>query len=66
MRNTKLDKLLAKHAATIAATGRDLAMNFDIPARDIIGMACAEMWISRRQWDALASYRIEMEQQSPQ
>lgn len=62
MQNTKLKALLTKHAAIIAATGRELAMNFDIPARDIIGMACADMGISREQWDALQSYRIAKEQ----
>ncbi len=40
--NHKFELLLRKHAATLAQTGRELAMNFDIPARDIIGMACAE------------------------
>ena len=60
-KNAKFDKLLLKHAVILSETGRRLAMNFDIPARDIIGMACAEMGISRKQWDALQSYRSEIE-----
>ena len=60
-KNAKFDKLLLKHAVILSETGRRLAMNIDIPARDIIGMACAEMGISRKQWDALQSYRSEIE-----
>jgi hypothetical protein len=40
----------AHNAAILARTGRALAMNFDVPARDIIGMACAEMGVSESTW----------------
>ena len=61
-RNPKLEKLLTKYAAVIDATGKELAMNFAMPADFIIGMACDEMGITRKTWDELASYRIEKEQ----
>jgi hypothetical protein len=57
----KIDKLIATHAAEIEAANKALATNFDIPARDIIAMACASMRISRKQWDAIQSRRIEAE-----
>lgn len=60
--NQKLDKLLKTHAAIIAKTRRELAMNFVVPARDIIGMACAEMGISEKTWRAMESYSIAKEE----
>lgn len=57
-RTLNFEVLLQKHAATITKTRRELAMNFDIPARDIIGMACAEMGISESTWRAMESYSI--------
>lgn len=60
--NPKFDKLLAKHAAVIARASRELAMNFNIPARDIISGACAEMRISEKVWRELQSYQIRKEQ----
>lgn len=59
---TKLEALLSKHAVVIAKTRRELAMNFNIPARDIIGMACSEMRISEKQWREMESYSIAKEQ----
>ena len=61
-KTAKLESLLRKHAATIARTGRELAMNFDIPARDIIQMACSEMGISEKKWRELADYRASKEE----
>lgn len=60
--NPKLEALLGKHAAVIARTRRDLAMNFDIPARSIIQMACADMGISEKVWREMESYSIAKEQ----
>ena len=57
--NPKFEALLEKHAATLAQTGLELAMKFDMPAREIIQMACAEMGISRKMYDALKIYRTE-------
>ena len=65
MNTAKYEALLTKHASVLAKTGRELAMNFDVPARVTIAMACAEMGISRKQWDALQSYRIAKEQEEP-
>ena len=62
--NSKIEALLKKHADVIQRTGRELAMNFDVPARDTIAMACSEMGISRKQWDTMKSYQIEKEQGS--
>lgn len=62
MTTQKMEALLKKHAGTIEKTSRDLAMNFDIPARDIIAMACSHMGITPKQWDELTSYQIEKEQ----
>ena len=61
--NKRFERLIAEHADVLTRASRDLAMNFDVPAGDIIGLACAEMGIGRNQWDALQSYRIAKEQQ---
>jgi hypothetical protein len=53
----KLEKIMRNESATIDKFGRELAMNFDIPARDIISMACCELRISRKEWDAIQSFR---------
>lgn len=60
--NPKFESLLKKHAAVITRTHRELAMNFDIPARSIIQMACADMGISESTWRAMESYSIAKEQ----
>jgi hypothetical protein len=57
-----LESLLKKHAVILARTGRELAMNFDIPSRDIIQMACFEMGISEKQYRSIQSYRIAKEE----
>lgn len=51
-----------RNAALLAKTRRELAINFDIPARDIIGMACAQLGISERDWRTLESRRIAREE----
>jgi hypothetical protein len=35
-------------------------MNFDVPARDIIGMACAEMGVSESTWREMQGHRREV------
>lgn len=60
--NAKFETLLKKHAAVIANTRRELAMNFDVPARDIIRWACADMGISEKVWREMESYSIAKEQ----
>ena len=50
-----LMKLSKQHAAILAKTRVELALNFDIPSRDIIAAACAEMGISEETWRALES-----------
>lgn len=55
-KSNRIEAFLEKHATVLAKTRRELAMNFDIPSRDIIQMACAEMGISEKQWRELASY----------
>jgi hypothetical protein len=52
----KLEALSKTHSALIAKTRSELAMNFEIPARDTIQMACAEMRISEKQWRKLCDY----------
>lgn len=47
-----------RNAAILARTGRALAMNFDVPARDIIGMACAEMGVSESTWREMQGHRL--------
>lgn len=62
MKNPKMEALLKKHATALESLGRELAMNFSWPARDIISLACSEMGITEKQWRALKSYQIEQEQ----
>lgn len=62
MTNPKFEALLKRHAATIAQTRRELAMNFDVPARDTIRWACADMGISEKTWREMESYSIAKEQ----
>ena len=49
-----------RNAAILAKTGRALAMNFDVPARDIIGMACSEMGVSESTWREMQGHRREV------
>lgn len=49
-----------RNAAILAKTGRELAMNFDVPARDIIGMACSEMGVSESTWREMQGHRREV------
>jgi hypothetical protein len=58
MENKKFETLLKKHAAVIERTRRELAMNFDIPARSIIQWACADMGISEKTWREMESYSM--------
>jgi hypothetical protein len=51
-----------RNAAILARTGRELAMNFNIPARDIILMACAEMGVSESTWREMQSHRRQSEE----
>lgn len=37
----------------------ELAMNFECPAKQIIGVYCAKMGITPQQWDKVAALRIE-------
>jgi len=60
--NPKFEKLLTKYAREWAQCGRDLAMNFDVPARDTIAMCAREMGISIKMWNEIASYVIAKEQ----
>lgn len=62
MKSAKIESLLKTHAAILVRTRRELAMNFEVPARDIIGMACSEMGISESMWRAMESYRIAQEE----
>jgi hypothetical protein len=57
----RITKLIENNRDEIQRYNRMLAMNFDIPARDIISMACSSIGISRDEWDAIQSYRIEHE-----
>ena len=54
----KAELLLRKYAPELKALSRELAMNFDVPSRDLIQMACYEMRISQKQWEQLKSYEI--------
>ena len=49
-----------RNAAILARTGRALAMNFDVPARDIIGMACSEMGVNESTWREMQGHRREV------
>ena len=60
--NAKFETLLKKNAALLAKTSRELAMNFDVPARCTVGIACAEMGISEKTWQSLMSYQIAKEE----
>ena len=60
--NHKLAKILTTRRDVLDRTGRELAMNFDIPARDIIAMACGELGITRKQWDQLKAMQLEAEE----
>lgn len=51
-----------RNAAILSRTRRELAINFDIPARDIIGMACSQMGINESQWRTDESRRIAREE----
>ena len=55
MLNKKLTKIVQKESATLRKIGRELAMNFDIPARDIILMGCAELGITEKEWHIIQS-----------
>lgn len=57
----RIAKLALKHEADLTKLGRELAMNFDIPARDIIEMGCCEMGITRREFYAIQSYLCEQD-----
>jgi hypothetical protein len=37
----------------------ELAMNFECPAKQIIGVYCAKMGITPQEWDKVAALRIE-------
>jgi hypothetical protein len=60
--NPKFDAMLKKHKAVLDHTSRELATNFNMPARDIIASACQDMGITRKMYDALISYQIDREQ----
>jgi len=55
MLNKKLTKIVQKESATLRKIGRELAMNFDIPSRDIILMGCAELGITEKEWRTIQS-----------
>jgi hypothetical protein len=59
MTPAELMKLSKQHAAILANTRIELALNYCVPSRDIIAAACAEMGISEKTWRALESFRIE-------
>lgn len=60
--NQRFETLLAKYAAILDRTHRELAMNFETPAPLIVGTCCAVMGITAREWHALEGYKIAKEQ----
>ena len=50
MTTAKRHKLQQQHAELIEKTNRELAMNFDKSAAQIIGYACAQMGITAKEW----------------
>jgi hypothetical protein len=51
----RIERLSIRHAALIAECKRELAMNFDCPAKRIIGVYCAKMNISLQEWEQIAA-----------
>jgi hypothetical protein len=49
----RIQQLLGLHWATIAAASTRLAFDFETPAQRIILQACAEMGISRLDWEKI-------------
>jgi hypothetical protein len=60
--NPKLEALATRHQKDLDALGRELAMNFDVPARDLIEYYCSRMGLTRKQYETLRSYIIERDQ----
>ena len=63
IRDARKDAFLAKHAATLKACSRRLAMDFDTPAVVIMNTCASELGINRKQLDALWSYEIALEEE---
>lgn len=51
--NAQIVALIKVHATIIERTRTELVVNFDVPAAQIIGIACGKMGIQRADWDAI-------------
>ena len=60
----RLQRILTTRRDVLDRTGLELATNFDMPARDIIAIACGELGITRKAWDQLQTMRIEQEERA--
>lgn len=61
----RIEKLIAENSAAIAQTGRELATNFDVPARATIAYACSKMGISLLDWEKITAVQSNWEYTPP-
>lgn len=61
----RIQKLTEKHADAIRTCSVELATNFNRPAQRIIGYACADMGISRLDWEKITAVQNNWEYEKP-
>jgi hypothetical protein len=55
--SNRIQAALTNHRATVEACCTELAINFDCPAKQIIGFYAAKMGISIPEWDQVIALR---------